>query len=377
MDFKTLYSILSKRINDGSDVPSFVRDLIAMITSVPEEDWGTKKDPSSRVNPETYRNYSKRGIPQYLAKAIVYRLTPELFIESINSRPDETLKILAEDIKHYDSSATKDNVAEILADIFVNIIKEKAGLVSSDKLIEQKQKTSSENLKIKYGKYLLRECENHCTMNGCGKPLFVSNGSNISDVYEISKIDKSKNNDINNLIAMCPSCFYLYQLDSSKKLTKELKARKKYLSSHLKTIIDLSPSALGQGLTNVIVKISKLNQSDIYDINFEPHELKEKIDVEKNFMLYRMVKDTVITYYGNIKDIFLSLDKAKIIDYEETQLQMKSIYKKLKKSNKSQLDIFNEISEKLHRVTLQDRGYCQIIVCYFIQSCEVFDAITK
>ena len=377
MNFKTFYSILSNRISDGANVPNFVRDLIAMITSVPEEEWNTKKDPSNRVNPETYRNYSKRGIPKKLAVSIVDKLSRENFIESINQRPPETLEILSEDIKPYNSSATKENVAEILADIFINIIKERAGQISSDLLIEQKQKEDSENLKAKFGKYLLRECNNHCAMNGCGKPLFVSDGFNISDVYEISKIDKAKSDSLDNLIALCPSCFYLYQLDGNKSLTKDLKERKKYLSSHLKNIIELSPASLGKGLTNVIIRISKLKQTDIYDITLEPHELQEKIDPDENLMLYNQVKNTVITYYGNIKDIFLSLDKSQVIDYEETQLQMKAIYKKLKKTNKSQISIFNEISEKLHNVTLQDRGYCQIIVCYFIQSCEVFDAITK
>ena len=54
------------------------------------------------------------------------------------------------------------------------------------------------------------------------------------------------------------------------------------------------------------------------------------------------------------------------------QDQMKAIYRRLKKANKSKLEIFTEISDKIHRVTLQDDIFCQIVVSYFIQSCEVF-----
>ena len=46
MDFKMFCAMLYKRISDDYDVPQFVKDLIVMITSVPEGEWGTKKDPS-------------------------------------------------------------------------------------------------------------------------------------------------------------------------------------------------------------------------------------------------------------------------------------------------------------------------------------------
>ena len=56
---------------------------------------------------------------------------------------------------------------------------------------------------------------------------------------------------------------------------------------------------------------------------------------------------------------------------------MKEIYNKLNKGKKTKAEIFNEITEKIHRVSLQENIYCQIVVAYFIQSCEVFDVITK
>ena len=73
----------------------------------------------------------------------------------------------------------------------------------------------------------------------------------------------------------------------------------------------------------------------------------------------------------------VSLDKRGEIDFEEIQNQMKAIYRRLNKANKSKMDIYREITEKVHRVTLQDDIYCQIVVSYFIQSCEVFDATAE
>lgn len=377
MDFKTFYSILFNRISDTLSSGEFVRDLIAMITTVPEEEWGLKKDPSNRVSSKTYENFAKRGINKTTCKAIVYRLSPENFIENLNTRPKATLELLANDFLPYDSTADKDNIASIIADIFIQIIRTTAGLTSADKLEEQKQLQSSSDLKSKYGKHLLKECDSHCAMPGCGKLLYVSNGTNISDVYEVTRIDKSKDASIDNLIALCPQCFATYQLDSSAKTVRNLKASKRSLSIQMESIIELSTIELEKGLTNVITNIRKLKQQDFSTLSMDPKEINEKIDPNKSFALYNQVYMTVMTYFVKIKEIMESLDKRKIIDYEELQHQIKSAYKKLKSGKKSESEIFYSLSEKLHKVTLQDILYCQAIVCYFIQSCEVFDAVTK
>ena len=377
MDFKMFCAMLYKRISDDYDVPQFVRELIEMITDMPEEEWGTKKDPSSSVSPTTYRNFSKRGISKKVARTICYRLTPKNFIESLNSRPSEVLELLAKDLRPYAPNADTANVAEKLADIFVNIIRETAGIITPDVLEKQKQLQSSCDLKSRYGKYLLQECENHCVMNGCSKPLVLSNDFKVSEVYEISRIDKAKEPTIDNLVALCPQCFAVYQIDNSKKVTSLLSKRKKVLANHMANMDLLSSSQLENGLTDVICKIAKLNQEDLFDSSLDPKELKEKIDPNKDFPLYLTVKQQVTSHFVKVQEILVNLDKSNVIDYEDLQAQMRSIYKKLKKANRRDIEIFEEISEKLHKLTLQETVYCQIAVSYFVQKCEVFDAITK
>lgn len=61
------------------------------------------------------------------------------------------------------------------------------------------------------------------------------------------------------------------------------------------------------------------------------------------------------TYYVTLKEIIINADKRGEIDYDEVQDQMKAIYKRLKKAKKSNLEIFNEISEKVHKVSLPGR----------------------
>ena len=70
--------MMKNRISNGSDVPYFFRDLVAMITDVTEDEWDTPKDPLSKMTKEnTLRTYAKRDISKKFAQSIVYKLSPE------------------------------------------------------------------------------------------------------------------------------------------------------------------------------------------------------------------------------------------------------------------------------------------------------------
>ncbi len=60
MEFKALFRILKKHLANGDGVLSFFRELMAMITTVTEEEWGTSKDPGQKLSDETIRTYTKK-----------------------------------------------------------------------------------------------------------------------------------------------------------------------------------------------------------------------------------------------------------------------------------------------------------------------------
>ena len=187
-------------------MPGFFRDLFAMITDVPEEEWGTPQDPSNlKATDASLISYSKRTIPRKFAIKIVYRLTTENFIDSINSRPVDTRKLLADDFSTFDPNLDEKNVAEKIAEIFVEIIRTRAGLVNKTELEKQKQNKVAVDLKSKYGNYLLNEVNHSCPFPGCGKALTKANKGKTIDVYEVAAIDKTKAPEIMNLLALCPN----------------------------------------------------------------------------------------------------------------------------------------------------------------------------
>jgi len=186
MDFKTLFNILKKHMADGDDVPYFFREILAMITTVSEAEWGTGRDPSARfVNDETLRSYAKRGLPKKLAQTIVYRLTPEVLTERINEREETVRALLAADFVGYDPSVSADNVAEKVAEWMADIIQTAAGLVPQEELEKKKQQQLAADLKAKYGSYLLIENGRSCPFPGCGRQLTVTNNGAAVDSYEV------------------------------------------------------------------------------------------------------------------------------------------------------------------------------------------------
>lgn len=152
---------------------------------------------------------------------------------------------------------------------------------------------------------------------------------------------------------------------------------KKILETRTQNLSLIDDLPLEKGVVRAIGKIKKLNEKELADASLDPKEIRRKLRPSDNIALYQTVNLYVTTYFVKIKEIMISLDKRGEIDYEEVQDQMKAIYRRLKKAGKTNMEIFNEIVAKIHRISLQEDIYCQIVVSYFVQSCEVFDAITE
>ena len=377
MEFKEFFSMIKNRISDGADVPYFFKDLIAMITDVMEDEWGTPKDPSTKLSKEsTLRSYAKRGLSQKFAQSIVYRLTPEIFIDSLNTRPATVLNLLADDFKPYDLTANASNIASKLADVFTEIIRRSAGLVQSTELEKQKLQQSEHELKNKYGEYLINETNHVCPFPGCGRSLIITNAGKATNSFNVGLIDKKKAPTVENLLALCPRCYATYSIDDNTKICKELNGVKKILVAHQQSVQLLDDLPLEKGIVGVISKVKNLKEKDLSDASLDPKEIKQKLNPADNMALYITVNTYVTMYYVKLCEIMMNADKRGEIDYDEIQDQIHAMYKRLKKAKKTKVEIFNEIVQKIHKLSLQEDIYCQIVVSYFIQSCEVFDAIT-
>lgn len=290
MEFKIFFATLKNRISNGYDVPEFFREIFAMITEVPEEEWGTTKDPiTKKVKDDTLRSYAKRTITKKFAQTIVYRLSRDNFIDSINSHSVDTRELIANDFISYDSTLTAENVAEKTADWFIEIIQSAAGLAPKTELEQQKQQQLSADLKMKYGQYLLNEVGRHCPFPGCDRSLTKSANGKTIDSYDICLIDKRKAPEISNLLALCQRCYATYFLDDSIAALKSVKAVKKLLEAHNKNVSLLEDLSLEKNIIGVINNIKNLKAKDLVDVSLEPKEIKQKLNESEDIILYNQV----------------------------------------------------------------------------------------
>lgn len=144
MEFKKIFNPLKKCLGDGHNRQYFFRDLMAMITTVSEVEWGTELDPNTkRTNDNTINNFIKRGLSKTFAQSIVNRLTPERLEDQVNELPDVTRAALAKELSVYDDSINADNVGKCVADMMVDIITVSAGLSSEEEIAAKKEEIKS------------------------------------------------------------------------------------------------------------------------------------------------------------------------------------------------------------------------------------------
>ena len=331
MLFTELVHAIHPHLMKDADVPDFMRNLIQMLCDIPEEDWSTKKDPSSeQANKDSsLRKFYTKGPTKKLAKSMLGRLTRDNFIESIYhddyaaERTDVVLESLAEDIQPFVNDVDKDNVGEALFDLF----KQSLEFIVNPELENDRKlsaaKTKSQKAKGLYGSGLLDDCRYTCSIPGCGKHLQVINDKNHAvDDYEIARINAGKKSIYENLIAVCHDCFQSYVFKHKKAEEKELQIIKKLQTDARSTRCTLDEVAIEKGITQVIEKLSKAKPDELTELNYDAVSVPEKIDETLHHFLVHEVKGNVVKYFLFIKQTMKDMvQKKQLSDLLRAQIK--------------------------------------------------------
>ncbi len=382
MLFKEVIHAIHPYLMKDADVPEFMRNFIQMICNIPEEEWYTKRDPSSK---ESYTDASLRkfytsGPSKKLAKKMLSRLTKNNFIESIHqpNREDVVLDGLANAIKPFTDGVTKENVGAELFELLKRSLEEIVDPTLENTRREQEARNKSNLLKGKYGSGLLDDCNNTCSMPGCSHHLqkLADDGRSNPD-YEILVINEKKSPSYQNICAVCHDCFEKYILKHTAKERKELESVKKLQMDARDARSTISEIDIDEGIKNVIESLVNLKPNTMTSLNYEPTFIANKIDENANFLLAETVKNYVTKFFFSINKVMQNLSRQNQYPDELVRAEIKTICNRLEMKGLSQIEIYENISRHLNRITKQNIIYCNIVVCYFIQSCEVFHDITK
>ena len=339
------------------------------------------------MEPRTLRGYfyGEHNITT-LAKKINKDLDSQYFEEFIDTETDDTIKGLcdafADECPGIDNENFKTKIAERFKEIICNAATTKRKRKKTTELVPQSQETTvvatiSPSIKEQYGALLVAEERSVCPNDGCSTPLFVNVGGQLGANYEVTFIDPSvPETRMENLIALCPACHSKYITGRTDEQVQRLLHIKKSLVDDYEAKETVSMQKVEDGIRKVLEKIPKMQAPANIDLNYNPVTLRQKIATD-NLMLYLKAKTNVNVYYSAVQDAFTELNAERILRYKPFCLQVRMTYMNLSDMGLSQDEIFEKMVDWLQDATHEDRSSCEVIISYFIQKCEVFDAIAE
>ncbi len=196
-------------------------------------------------------------------------------------------------------------------------------------------------------------------------------------VYEVAVIDPAQSDDdTNNLIAMCPACCARYNTSRTQSTIQRMQAIKKGLVDTYEAHEITSDQTVQDGIRFVIEKIPQIPKPIDVDLNYDPVTVRQKI-VANNDMLYSKAQSHVNIYYPAVNDAFLDLNLTGQLRFDSFCRQVRNTYLGLKEQGYDQDTIYYEMTKWLCDATSGNWNACEIVISYFIQKCEVFDAISE
>lgn len=139
----------------------------------------------------------------------------------------------------------------------------------------------------------------------------------------------------------------------------------------------LDTIGIEKGIGQVVSNLSRAKPKDFIEISYEALSVSEKIDEGSHSILLNQVTSDVTKYFLFVEKSMQDAARKKLFNDLLLRAQIKAAYEKLADKKYSPEQIYTALSEKLRAITKQDIFYCYIVIAYFIQSCEVFDAFTK
>lgn len=322
------------------------------------------------------------SIYSYFEKSVLPRISPGLeddlllrlsnIIESDNSISSETKK-------QFIDKAQKNTLAEFLANVFLYTVKKGnklPQLVTSTEIIPHVVEQGLLSSQIDHGLRLLLETKGYCPNNNCAEPLFITKNGKSQNWFKATRIRLDRPADqFENLIALCPKCHDEYVLAPSTNETQRLESIKVMLMRESLAKEAASEIKIEAEIADVIHKIASPEVEPV-PLNYEPKTIKEKILKENRILLGKTLFH-VNTYFNYVKDIFQQMSKEGKIRFEAFSTQVRLCYLKERDNGLSQQEIYAALVEWLRSVTNGSRDACEIVIAYFVQNCEVFDAITE
>ena len=237
---------------------------------------------------------------------------------------------------------------------------------------------------------LLAETNYTCPL--CHKPLVENIRSNPVKLYEIVSIfpddlkgqdfeflgikEPDRKNTPENKIALCKNHAVEYLISPMRSDYLTLKELKTKMSALYSARIDIYDAVLEGEIKQVLNGLKSIKaDTSLIDLPMDALRVDQKIKPE-NHLLKTDVMSSVLKYYNYVHDLFSLMEREDAVEFDLIASEVRTAYKKLDKGLLSQDEIVDRLAEWIQAKTCgDDLRSCRVVVAFFIQNCEVFNAI--
>jgi hypothetical protein len=152
--------------------------------------------------------------------------------------------------------------------------------------------------------------------------------------------------------------------------------RKQELLRQRKSLDEASNVNIEAEIKIVLQKLVSIDTTKIAQLSYEPVNVNRKISND-NLLLRQRIISNVVQYFLFVQETFNQLEATSKKKFNAIASEVKNSFTKMDTNNLIQEEIFDNMILWLKNQTQGDSTACEIIISYFIQNCEVFDAITK
>lgn len=381
--FQKFFAILRKYLRlPNSDIKA-VRYFVSLIVNEPyyvgkDE---AKKYPIHHLGDVSMRYVVEKptGFSTDYANLILDYLDTTGLEEKVRGLPPKAKQDFAQELRCIDPHIDVDTLPEWVGDFVGKIIGESAEKpVAIEEASQRIAKARAAVVPDLYRDALFAETAGICNFEGCGKSLIVVSSGREAVDFKVIYIDP--NGDLastSNMLACCHNCAVKYGDQPDETSMRNAQAVKEKLRQIRATEVFTENKEIEEDIAKIIRNLPLADDAELGREIKLPLRVKKKLPDQEDSLLARKIINYVETYYGYIEELFAAEDLKSSGMFEEFSDMVKATYKKAKRENIGNQEIFHGIVNWMCRKTDSKPEAGESVVSYFVQKCQVFDASTK
>ncbi len=217
---------------------------------------------------------------------------------------------------------------------------------------------------------LFQEDEGICPGCGCHLDLDSSKENAIVAIA----LDGTSPKEQSKTIGLCRKCAEKLR---NRQLGKDILKIKTSLEEKNSLRKQIGSIEMNEKLMNAIDNLLRCENVTKVKLSMKSLRIDQKIDKKADFALYAKVRMNVTSYFSTLFDMFGKLDGEEQRSYELLSASIKIACIKAEQSSDNKEAVFNCLVDQVANAACCEKSIAEIIVSYFIQSCEVFHEISE